>query len=342
MGLLRFLLAMCVVAEHAGPILGITPLPGQPAVRIFFAISGFYMAMVLATKYRSVALFWTNRALRLYPTYLAVIVCSWGLFFFTWAWMGREPSGQLFQKYAAMSGWQLAGLLFSDWTMIGRDVIALFDFTIKDGFTFPVQAMTGDWAGFLGAFAPAWTLGAELWFYLLVPWLVLLSTPTIALIALLSATLNLAILYTAGFHTALFFFPANLCFFVSGILVYRAMPFIKLAPRWTGFAGVIFASALLVFWNMIGAGERWYIAYFTIIPLIPLIFTATKTFAADTAIGNLSYPIYAWHWLVIQATSRVTHSTSPNLAAVATIAVAALCFLLLERPIDQRRQAAAA
>jgi peptidoglycan/LPS O-acetylase OafA/YrhL len=89
MGILRFLLALAVIASHANGI-GI-PLPhekpypswaifmvdGRQAVALFFIISGFYMAMVLNTKYQNSTLkFYGNRFLRLWPTYIIILVLA--------------------------------------------------------------------------------------------------------------------------------------------------------------------------------------------------------------------------------------------------------------------------
>ena len=53
---------------------------GFDAVKIFFVISGFYMALILNEKYLlktdSYKLFITNRILRLYPLYLITFIAS--------------------------------------------------------------------------------------------------------------------------------------------------------------------------------------------------------------------------------------------------------------------------
>jgi peptidoglycan/LPS O-acetylase OafA/YrhL len=51
MGILRLLLAVSVIAAHAGPILGTMMVPGNYAVETFFMISGFYMSLILNSKY---------------------------------------------------------------------------------------------------------------------------------------------------------------------------------------------------------------------------------------------------------------------------------------------------
>src|SRR5205807_9676378 len=79
MGSLRFILAMSVVYGHAGEFLGVPLIPGDTAVQVFYAVSGFYMALVLNEKYRppssGYVLFISNRFLRLFPVYAAVL-CS--------------------------------------------------------------------------------------------------------------------------------------------------------------------------------------------------------------------------------------------------------------------------
>src|SRR5439155_24383428 len=52
MGTLRFLLATSVAYGHAGAFLGFPLIPGDTAVQSFYAISGFYIALVLNEKYR--------------------------------------------------------------------------------------------------------------------------------------------------------------------------------------------------------------------------------------------------------------------------------------------------
>ncbi len=81
MGLMRFLLAMAVVVTHIGPdAADFALIPANLAVEVFFAISGFYMSLILTAKYQDRTTFYVNRFLRLYPVYLIVSIA-------TWAWM---------------------------------------------------------------------------------------------------------------------------------------------------------------------------------------------------------------------------------------------------------------
>jgi peptidoglycan/LPS O-acetylase OafA/YrhL len=87
MGLIRLLLAISVVLVHS-PIINewhsIPIVGGELAVESFFMISGFYMAMVLTENYysddrptsRAYGAFLLSRILRIYPTYLIVLLSA--------------------------------------------------------------------------------------------------------------------------------------------------------------------------------------------------------------------------------------------------------------------------
>src|SRR6266545_150629 len=85
MGCFRLFLALAVLNAHyrfwqLGPE-GYSLFPtGGFAVCIFYVISGFYMSMVITQKYQRLPdgtlRFYGNRALRLFPVYLAVLAAT--------------------------------------------------------------------------------------------------------------------------------------------------------------------------------------------------------------------------------------------------------------------------
>ena len=79
MGSLRLFLALAVALSHFKIPLEVPS--SDVAVQCFFVVSGFYMALVLNEKYPpgSYWLFISNRVLRLWPTYLMVLVASFGV-----------------------------------------------------------------------------------------------------------------------------------------------------------------------------------------------------------------------------------------------------------------------
>src|SRR5947209_1529056 len=77
MGVLRILLAVCVFCGHSRAIGDLPWLPSGLAVEAFFVISGFYMQLVLSTRYTKEKLgkawkfqFYKARYFRLLPIYL--------------------------------------------------------------------------------------------------------------------------------------------------------------------------------------------------------------------------------------------------------------------------------
>jgi peptidoglycan/LPS O-acetylase OafA/YrhL len=122
MGTLRFLLALSVVMDHAGPVLGVRLLPGRVAVEIFFAISGFYMAMILSGKYATAKSFYVSRFLRLYPVYVIVFAATWAWFFVCWGYLGRVPDNGWAAGWSSIAWWQKAFISAENLTMVGLDI----------------------------------------------------------------------------------------------------------------------------------------------------------------------------------------------------------------------------
>src|SRR5829696_4626838 len=75
MGLFRLTLAFCVVLAH-GLNVAVPAASADVAVQTFYIVSGFYMGLVLTEKYHRLWSFFTNRILRLYPAYVAVLLIT--------------------------------------------------------------------------------------------------------------------------------------------------------------------------------------------------------------------------------------------------------------------------
>ncbi len=123
MGILRFLLAVAVVASHSGflgfPIFNGTSswaarfVDGREAVCFFYIISGFYMAMVLNTKYQlNTKQFYFNRFLRLWPAYVFALILS--LVFL-------NTFNEIIALSANSSFWGKAYIWFSNLFIVGTD-----------------------------------------------------------------------------------------------------------------------------------------------------------------------------------------------------------------------------
>jgi peptidoglycan/LPS O-acetylase OafA/YrhL len=353
MGLIRFLLAMSVVVGHMRRGTAISLIPGPLAVEVFFSISGFYMSLILTRKYRDRTTFYVNRFLRLYPVYFAVSLCTWAWLFFVWMYLGRPPSQAWPDAYQQMSRWQSVLFVISNWTMVGLDIPMLLQFSADNGFTLlhdPLPDGTKYVAAVL-TILPAWSIGLEIWFYLIAPFLVALRSRWIVLIAALSVSLRIVTMTKFGFVTS-FFFPAQLCFFLVGMLLHRAYAATSIGnlDRRVGCAVLTVALALFVLFNRIPAPFATYVIYGTFIPAIPILFALTRNSRFDVSLGNLSYPIFIVHTLILSMVSSMFHhvygDVNRNIIALVAIGVvvvvSAILYFLIEKPIDEIRQRRAA
>jgi peptidoglycan/LPS O-acetylase OafA/YrhL len=236
--------------------------------------------------------------------------------------------------------------------MVGLDIPSLFHFKDDVGFLlfhFPdtVDAPDGaKWVGDFRTIGQAWSIGVEIWFYLIVPFLMPLRTRWIVLIGLTSVALK-SVIMNFGLLTY-FFFPAQLCFFIAGTLLYRAYAanlFGKLDRR-IEYGVLALVVALMVFFDRLPQPAAIYVVYATLIPSIPILFDLTRKSRFDIALGNLSYPIYIVHMLIISVAFAVLHHTNAKIngSAIASIVIVAVLvtsmalYLAVEKPVDEIRQ----
>jgi peptidoglycan/LPS O-acetylase OafA/YrhL len=316
LGVLRTILALLVVGSHLHAFGG-----AAFAVKSFFIISGFYMALVIDTRYRAlpVSSFYASRLLRLLPLYWVI-----GLMTLV-AEIALVPRGQYFDRLASPlaygAGLDVASL---PWPILGYIGVTLTTMLGLD---------TGLWIGFdriSGAlsfapdFAPGvtsvvalnpvpqgWTVGLELLFYALAPFIVRRSIRLILSLCVFSLVFRLALIALgfSGEPWSRALFPSELIYFLLGVLGYRLY---VLIPRTTLPMGAqtTFALAVLaiavIYWpveHFVRGNPVWHVwntaPYLLIAAGIPFLFKLTKDNALDANIGELSYPIYMCHVLVL-------------------------------------------
>lgn len=353
MGLMRFLLAIAVVISHSD--LSSAPfalIPGYLAVEVFFSISGFYMSLILTEKYRDRTMFYVNRFLRLYPVYLVVSVATWAWFVFVWMYLGKLPANSWIDAYEHMSWWQVVLLMIGNWTMVGLDIPTLFHFKADAGFMFFHFSLPGDapdgakWVGEFSTIGQAWSIGVEIWFYLVAPFLIALRSRWIVLVGVASVLLK-SVMIKFGLQTY-FFFPAQLCFFMAGILLHRAYvtsSFGKLDRR-IAYGVLTVVVILFVFFNRIPQPTANYVVYAACIPAIPVLFDLTRNNHFDMTLGNLSYPLYIVHVLIIGIAFNILHHANVKInddlimlaIVIVVIFVSMILYLVIEKPVDEIRQ----
>jgi peptidoglycan/LPS O-acetylase OafA/YrhL len=355
MGTLRFILALSVAYGHAGDFLGFPLIPGDTAVQCFYAISGFYMALVLNEKYRpgssTYSLFISNRFLRLFPIY-ATVLCFTLLLAIALSALSKNelPFVSQWQSLDRSSLASLAFFVVSQVVMWGQELYVFL--AVKNGsFVFSPDFHIAAQPVFMLAPIPqAWTLGLEFSFYLLAPFIVRRSAAFIA--AVLAASLALRLFLQFGFGLSgdpwsYRFFPSELAVFLVGALGYhvyrlRSIAFDRSVLSVFAVAILCVGGALLV--------NRWHglsrVASVSFLILtfaaIPFLFRATNKNALDRALGELSYPIYICHILVIWFVDCVTAFSSGLVRGAVIITVTIIfsgaLYWLIDRPVDGWRQ----
>jgi len=302
MGFLRTLLALSVVLDHLGGGNADHLVGGRLAVQLFYVISGFLISYVLtATDHYqgAVGKFYANRFLRLFPIYLAVAAMT--------LLAHVLSGGAFFRIYDALPFSAELFLVLSNLFIMGQDWLMFF------GIEHSSLVFTGNFAHsdvplYKGLLVPqAWTLGVEMSFYLVAPFV--LGSPR-RLLALLAASLALrGVLIATGIGLGdpwtYRFFPTELALFLIGSLSHQV-----LLPRFKAWTqkvkrlpelgtAMLFAYCLLHFSISINPTVRDGLAVLLFAALLPLAFLFQSRHRLDKAIGELSYPIYICHALVI-------------------------------------------
>lgn len=345
MGIIRLYLAASVVLAHSSSIHGYFGIPSFAAVTLFFVISGFYMGMIGTEKYigpHRFSAFYSNRFLRLYPTYLlALVIAILAKVTFNAGWTSLTIN--LLPEGMALTDRFLVGL--TNLTMLGSDLLFLFHHSVQSGwhFTFGMNppdlesVRTGQYL----LVAPVWSIGLELWFYLLVPFIVKWRSTTLMAVGLGSLGLRAWMELRAPWSTY-FFFPANLGFFLIGILsyrfyrcdLYRRLATIKVL-HWVYLSTL----ALMIFRQYIPGYRNYAWPMYMLFALaIPFLFHASRASLVDRWIGNLSYPLYILHGPVLHVFDRLHMEKSGSVVFVVSLAISCVALALIDQPLDRIRQ----
>jgi peptidoglycan/LPS O-acetylase OafA/YrhL len=257
---------------------------GGRAVVFFYIVSGFLMSYVLDSKYPRTSAgtyqFYKARFLRIYPLWWAMAAVSTVIL--SAAWLHGSPLG-----------------VFSAIFLFGSDWLVPFAHYPETYFSFfPARMEIG------------WTLGAEMTFYLLAPWL--LRSDRCALAALVgSMAVRIVAFFVVGPHAptfatyiiwSYFFLPSTLMFFMLGHLA-RRVPYIATAGPWPSFA-ILIVAAWFVSRNGWTPADDWfpindYVAVVLFAIALPGIFEATKNNRLSNWLGDLTYPLYLTHHMTM-------------------------------------------
>lgn len=342
MGFIRFLLATSVLVGHSSSLRGIILMDPYEAVRFFFVISGFYMALVLDEKYKDcTGLFFRNRFMRIMPSYWVTVILTLISFIILKKTFYFTSLKETFFHLKEMNFGTLFFLLFSNIFLFGQDLIFFLGIDSNGQFYFMKTFQDAKVAGYHFLLAPqAWSISNELLFYFFSPWLVRRNTFLLFLIVLLSYFSAIPILQ-AGFGSDPWIYRNTICsfyYFILGIGSFRIYKFLKhlnLNSTYIGYTFLISVFLFIIFYSNVGFEIVKSSAPFLFCFMIPFIFKISKNSIIDKFMGEFSYPMYILHYLVI---FWVGHGNGAIPVFLITLALSTAMIFLIERPILKFRE----
>lgn len=182
------------------------------AVESFFILSGFYMALVLRTKYKKkIKEFYFNRFIRLFPIYWMFL--SFAILSSCSYWL---LTGNPLSALVAFSRSEINPIYYV-WSFISNIGILGIDGTIlwANITQIPVNKLI-----FLQG---AWSLSVEIMFYLLAPWILRKQLWVQLTLFSLFLGIRIFVFINAGYSWTqwnYYFMPSAMTFFMAGSLAY--------------------------------------------------------------------------------------------------------------------------
>lgn len=314
LGSFRLILALLVALSHADFRMGGLNL-GVFAVVCFYLISGYVMTGLLRAHYvawRDIPAFYADRGLRLLPQYFALALLT--LLWFSWS-----HKNTAFLQHSPGSMELLANFL----------VVPLnyFMFNHADQFTL---------------IPPAWSLGAEIQFYLLMPLILLLRVRWLVLVGslLVFASAAWGMIHTDYYGYRLL--PGVLLFFMLGSYLYdyRERPVQRKIVCIAALLAILIGVAVLTYsghlqlpYNretLLGAGIG--------IPALYILGRLPQR-GWDNRLGDLSYGVFLNHFLLQWSLIGLPQSVAAWILYIASsLALSYLTQRLIERPVLQWRK----
>lgn len=284
LGVVRFVLAMMVLMNHIW--LPTANIIGAHAVTGFYIVSGFLMTKVINEVYvdnGGKIRYLTNRALRIYPLYLLVLVTSlafvavWPNYFRVYSLIRIPMDGA--EWVSNLSLWQLT-----------------------DSPTIVIP--------------PAWSLYVECFFYLVIAFIA--RAQALVLLWFLASLLYTVWMVANGYSFADRYYPisaASLFFSAGAIIFFLAKGgrkyFFSLfsTPIIYGLLALFVVFPFII--GSLGGGRHW-LGYYGASALFAILFTALVVTARlngntfDKFEGDLAYPIFLTHFLAVGFVNLLT------------------------------------
>lgn len=306
LGVIRFVLAMMVLMNHLW--LPTANVIGAHAVTGFYIVSGFLMTKVINEIYvgdGGKLRYLANRALRIYPLYLLVLLTSL-------AFVAIWPN--YFQVYSLIRIPMDSSEWFSN--------LSLWQLTDSPTIVVP----------------PAWSLYVEVFFYLVIA--LIARARGMVVLWFLASLLYTVWMVVNGHSFADRYYPlgAASLFFSTGAIIY----FLAKNVHYYFFnffsAPIIYCllALFVIFPFVIGdlGGGRHWLGYYGASALFAILFTALVVTArlnggrTDKFLGDLAYPIFLTHFLAIGFVNLITDNRFAVTGHANFISATLVCFLI--------------
>lgn len=280
-GTLRFLLALAVLFSHTFPFPYLNV--GVSAVVVFYIISGYVMTGLLDRHYGRLSEapgFYLDRAMRIYPQYLFILCLTW-------------------------VGWA-GGLLRLPETHVPLSWVKAISNILLIPLNYFMYASPHSWG--VAYIPPAWSLGAELQFYLLFPFVLLLRQRLLATVVSLLIFTIASLQYLPTNTHSFRLLDGALFMFLLGSLLYDGQ---KKEAKLKQVAMVIYGYCLLLGVGLLITGRLSFAqnshSIFIGIALGYPIFAYLSTLPRQTwdeRLGDLSYGLFLSHFVIIWLLER--------------------------------------
>jgi peptidoglycan/LPS O-acetylase OafA/YrhL len=194
----------------------------------------------------------------------------------------------------------------------------------------------------------AWTLGIEIAFYLIAPFIVRRQTWLIICLILSSLGLRLFIYFYLGWYQDPWtyrFFPTEIALFLMGTLSYRIYSSNQgnKNRKFSITISIMLLLSILAYQFFPDFALKKWLLYILTTISIPFLFKTFKHSSLDAKIGEYSYPVYIVHELIILYVTPFTRrlsleSSQGGLVAVLSFFAAYFLIKYIANPIELVRK----
>lgn len=350
LGIIRFLLASCVVAFHLS---GNLPFLGQFAVNFFYVISGFLITLILNKTYKfNVISFSINRFLRLYPTYFFFLVVGVLIIYLMPNTINFHPSWS--RNYLPLD-W-LGNALIFPWAFLS-------DYAVPNTF----GAFTDSYPFFADSYrfriiTSSWSVAVELVCYFLL-WLFIARNLAYTLFSIAASVAYHIFVYRSTGEPTMAYFPflAAILPFSLGSLGYFIYSKVKVASeiisafkryQWA----LLFASVLLFFsnWELFNISQNgaWHPFHYYLNNIISMLIVILacdlnpegRPGKVAKLMGDLSYPVFLCQyfggyvaWYIVGFNEQNRGWEIFIIGYIVSIAMSLFCIYLIDENIKKIR-----